>query len=180
MNIRGSKPNYSEEYYLAHKEAIDKQIAYNKTYRIKNAAKIKQRDRAYNLANSEKQKEYQKDYRKINNEMVKSKDRVRRVSLKGRLKAVKTRAVVWDREFDLDLQWAESQPMICYYSGQELTLDTHKPNTLSFERIDNSKGYTRDNTVFCSNIINIMKKAMTKDDFINLCRNIVMYHDKKR
>ena len=49
------------------------------------------------------------------------------------------------------------------------------PNTISIERIDSNKGYTKDNVVLVAGIVNSMKNDLSQDEFIKtinlICKN---------
>ena len=61
---------------------------------------------------------------------------------------------------------------VCAYSGRNMTLEAGKLNTVSIERIDSAKGYTKDNTILVCQAINRMKSDFGFDDFYELCRDI--------
>lgn len=58
-----------------------------------------------------------------------------------------------------------------------MTIDRNDNNALSIDRIDSSKGYTRDNVVLVCSSINVMKNSHSIDEFINLCRSVVEHAD---
>lgn len=66
----------------------------------------------------------------------------------------------------------------CFYSNIELILPKHGTRKVdhihraSLDRIDSSKGYTKDNTRFVSTSINFMKNSLSHDDTIKLCKLI--------
>jgi hypothetical protein len=77
---------------------------------------------------------------------------------------------------DLKEQW-EKQKGICPYSKIELILTTSKTNIdiryrASLDRIDSSKGYTKDNIQFVSTAINYMKSTMSHEDTIDFLNQI--------
>lgn len=78
---------------------------------------------------------------------------------------------------DLHNQW-ELQKGICPYSGIKLILSTHSKieknpiYSASVDRIDSSKGYTKDNIQFTSRAINHMKGQMSHEDTLLLCNLI--------
>lgn len=49
----------------------------------------------------------------------------------------------------------------CYYTGVILNSKENDPNQRTLDRIDSSIGYTAENTVACSNIINKKKTNLT-------------------
>lgn len=85
--------------------------------------------------------------------------------------------------FDLEpsdmLRLWELQDGRCFYTGVRLTLpDSHKrwvPTTASVDRVDNDKGYTKDNVVLCCRDLNMMKRNIPIKDFMNICRCVVVY-----
>ncbi len=80
----------------------------------------------------------------------------------------KARGIMWD----LELEYLKSLPLICFYTGEELVLEINQSNTISIDRIDNSKDYTKDNIVFCTWSVNMMKNNLNRQDFINICGKI--------
>jgi hypothetical protein len=62
----------------------------------------------------------------------------------------------------------------CYYTGERFD----EENTLTFDRVDNNKGYTDDNVVACSRSFNELKKNLTVDE-ITLMYKKVSNHLKK-
>lgn len=72
---------------------------------------------------------------------------------------------------DLEIKWNE-QKGICSYTGIELSLpkDTRDKNySASIDRIDSSKGYTKDNIHWVTKEINIMKMGLKEDIFLKMC-----------
>jgi hypothetical protein len=73
-------------------------------------------------------------------------------------------------QFSLDTY--EIQELIslpCHYCG----ISSHTTNGI--DRVDNSKGYIRENCVSCCTVCNRMKHTMTKDSFLERCRMIDSY-----
>ena len=70
-----------------------------------------------------------------------------------------------DRNISFDLTFAEYKKLItaktCYYTKVKLTQSSGKPNTLTIDRIDASKGYVKGNCVTCCLDINAKKKDLT-------------------
>ena len=69
----------------------------------------------------------------------------------------------------------------CYYSG----IDMQPPKkghqrtiyTASIDRIDNNKGYTKDNVVWCCWFSNNAKSNIDKNEFIRLC-SLITHHQE--
>ncbi len=62
----------------------------------------------------------------------------------------------------------------CYYTGVELGL-----NELSVERVDNSIGYTKENTVLCDRILNQKKGWLSFEEISCLYQGIVKHQLEK-
>lgn len=76
-------------------------------------------------------------------------------------------------EFTVTEPELEMTPKICYYTGVDLTIKSKEVNTISLDRLDNSKGYIPGNVVFCCEHINVMKSNLTHDQFVLLCQMVV-------
>lgn len=91
------------------------------------------------------------------------------------------------KDFNLTLEdimdvW-NRQNGICPYTGILL----HSSNysrinkdpiySASLDRVDSSKGYTKDNVQFVSRAINYMKNTMSHEDTIRLCKIIANHHN---
>jgi hypothetical protein len=108
--------------------------------------------------------------------------------LQMRLYQAKYRSNIKEIEFDVDREYLlnlyNKQDGKCFYSGlkMEIALKHDKINnrTLSIDRIDSKKGYTKDNIVLCCDNINTMKMQMDKKEFMNLCKIITDYNIHKR
>lgn len=50
-----------------------------------------------------------------------------------------------------------------------------KNKTISIDRIDNNKGYTKSNIQLVYKKINVMKNKLNEDEFFNLCKKIVQH-----
>ena len=73
-------------------------------------------------------------------------------------------------EFDLSLKKVRKlmNTKKCYISGSVLNRTQGDPNQLTFDRLDNSKGYTDDNVVACSLRMNRLKDSLTIEDITML------------
>lgn len=63
----------------------------------------------------------------------------------------------------------------CYYLGCDMVVSQEFKfafNLLTVDRIDSSKGYTKDNVVLCCWCVNRAKSVMPHDVFIEMCRRI--------
>ena len=78
----------------------------------------------------------------------------------------------------------EKQEERCALTGKPIALVPNvslnrKGNTASLDRIDSAKGYTLDNIQWIHKDLNIMKNKYDMRTFLQHCRDIVTYHDKK-
>lgn len=79
---------------------------------------------------------------------------------------------------DLLVQW-EKQKGKCFYTKKQLSMGRidrkNIKNSTSVDRLDNTKGYEKDNIVFCLYSVNAFKTNHSYEDFINLidCLNLV-------
>lgn len=113
----------------------------------------------------------------------------RRSSLLGTLKQLLTQAKTRSKRknicFDLDMSWVQQQLDIydlkCKRSGLRLTPSREDiagqhgihPTTVSLDRVDSSKGYTKDNTEIVSYIYNISKNRFTTEDVIEMSKGVL-------
>jgi hypothetical protein len=109
------------------------------------------------------------------------KDWVTNNILNYRLVSARNRAKYKNLEFNITLNDLEelfkTQNNICPYSGLELThsYDGNKFNTISLDRIDSNKGYTKDNIQIISSLVNEMKNSLDNNDFLHMIKKIYEY-----
>ena len=132
----------------------------------------------YRKVNHEKCKQSAVDYHRRNKQKCLDIANAYHETLPGKMAMWKTGAKRRDINWDLNLSNLEAMPMICHYTGEQLTLERNKPNTISLDRLNSSKGYTKDNVVFCCAHINVMKWETGDKEFLNWCRKVVKHLDK--
>jgi hypothetical protein len=99
------------------------------------------------------------------------------------LRRAKTRA--YDIEITLDdlIDIWNAQKGICPYSGISLIKPSSKGNcrvrTSSLDRIDSTRGYTKDNIQFVAMPINLMKNTLSHKETIDLCKTIATFWEKR-
>lgn len=118
----------------------------------------------------------------------------RKASVENTLKQlavqVKSRAKRKDITCDIDAEFLltllERQEGKCAGTGRELlpsmyTAEKHRSDkdTVSVDRIDSNLGYTRDNIQLVGFHYNTAKNSFSDEEFINLCRDVVLNADKK-
>jgi hypothetical protein len=69
----------------------------------------------------------------------------------------------------------QTQNGICAYTGFEMTTAPGRYNSVSVERINNSIGYTAENTILVCNIVNRMKSDIPGEVFFDVCRAVVRH-----
>ena len=86
------------------------------------------------------------------------------------VKNAKKRALFANRDFDLDIEFVEQKIYeFAKENACDITLEK-KPFKPSIDRIDNTKGYTKDNVKICWLIENYCKNTFTDEDVIEFCR----------
>ena len=93
-------------------------------------------------------------------------------SLRQRFSHWKSNAKDRGISFNLLLEDLEKISKTCYYTGIPLTFEINHDNTISLDRLDNNKGYEKDNVVFCCGFINYMKNDLSYEKFICTCKQI--------
>jgi len=124
-----------------------------------------------NLSENEKTVKINKQKNWINNNII-----------KVRVLAAKHRAIRKKITFDIDDEFInelfEKQNGLCKYSGVLLDTTTTGDNnqmninSLSIDRIDSNKGYTKDNVVLVSAIVNTMKNDLSENEFLKTINKI--------
>jgi hypothetical protein len=90
----------------------------------------------------------------------------------GVLTTYRTSAKRRKLEFNLDLEFVKLLlNKSCNYCG-----DIILGRTMGIDRVDNSKGYTKENCVPCCVICNTAKSTLTKDEFINHCKKVTEFY----
>jgi len=87
-----------------------------------------------------------------------------------------------EKKLDIDIQFIWDlflrQERKCALSGLHLTFPKNnnkeelKKSTASLDRIDSSKGYTKDNVQWVHKDINRMKNVYSQEHFIEMCRRV--------
>jgi len=97
------------------------------------------------------------------------------VDIAQKLLAIKSSADSRGIEFNLSLRKVKKllRTKKCYISGVELNKVQKDDNQLTFDRLDNSKGYIDDNVVACSLRMNRLKGELTIEDITMLYKSVV-------
>ncbi len=115
-----------------------------------------------------------------NRERALKKQKAYSATFRGKFSDWKGKASYRGIDWSLTEEYLKALPQTCHYSGIDLTLEQNKPNTISLDRIDSSKGYVEGNVVFCSWRINQAKNTMSQQEFLSMCKSIVDFTAAKR
>jgi len=75
----------------------------------------------------------------------------------------------------------KAQQGLCAYSGVEMAYDGQGgPTSVSIDRVDSTKGYTKDNIVLACTQVNVMKRHLHLNDFVEWCKKVVDHQHRKR
>ena len=124
-------------------------------------------EKQYRQKHKKEIKQYQKQYHQEHKEERNQHTRQYHQTLPGRYVIYKTNAKNRNYEFKLSLfDFASIIIQSCYYCDKKDGIYN------GIDRINNSKGYIKDNCVPCCKACNFMKKAQTKEKFITKCIQI--------
>lgn len=155
--------------------------------RCKSCISIKQKLR-YIEEPSFKEKRIQRYRKYIEQDGLREKNRERGAafyrSLRGRamtlLKSTQRRSVNYAEKNDLDLEYIlnKLEKGVCEATGIVFDFDRPKstiknPYSPSVDRIDSSKGYTRENTQIVIWQYNLMKGELTEQELLELCHKVI-------
>ena len=150
--------------------------AYNQIYYEKNKEKLKEDASSYYEENREKVLVVVREYRDNNRQLIREKGRqYYRDNLKNRLvNAARSRSKKSGLEFDItedDIDIPDVCPLlnIPLFVGEGRK--SVKSNSASLDRIDSSRGYTKDNVWIISFKANTMKSNSTLDEFVMMAEN---------
>ena len=93
------------------------------------------------------------------------------------LKYAKSRARYDNLEFDINLEDIKI-PTHCPYLGVKIEM-FDKQHAASLDRIDSTKGYTKDNIQVISYLANRMKSNATKEQLIAFAKGVLAVHSKE-
>lgn len=82
----------------------------------------------------------------------------------------KIRNIIYNLDIEYLSKLFDKQNGKCFYTKLPLSFDD---NTASLERVDSNKGYEKDNVVWVHKNLNIMKRDLSLEDFLNICRLVV-------
>ena len=106
-------------------------------------------------------------------------------TLPGRMSALARKARRYTEDSDVTQKFLtklyEQQEGLCHYTGVQLSTEVipgkRNPSGISLDRVDASRGYYQDNVALCCWIVNAMKRALSVEEFISLCREVIQHYD---
>lgn len=166
-----------ERIYAKHKEWIaenkDKQKEYHKEYHKKwyeeNIEERKKEIKEYSQNHKEDNVKRTQKYVSSHKEEVQKYNREFGQTIAGKYRLILYRAKKWGGQYLTIEEFAQLLPLPCVYCG-----DSDKPRGI--DRVDNSKGYTKENSASCCRLCNFMKRAMTKENFLSHIKKIYNFN----
>lgn len=128
-----------------------------------------------------------KKYKNYLNRTASDKEFALRRKLRCALNGAIRRSKKYNRYIDLNIDFLlylwEKQKGKCAITGYDMTFDFYKGrvnSNVSLDRIDSSKGYTKDNVQLVCMAANQMKNDLAMDELINICQDIINYNNKSK
>ncbi len=150
---------YSKIWYKNNKE---RRRRYRRIWRKKNILHIRLYNKIWKKAHPENSREYYRQYHKKYAQ-----------TLNGKYIGYKKSARIRKFEFNLTKnQFASFWQKPCYYCGNSI-------ETIGLDRVRNNEGYTMSNVVSCCDKCNKMKHILGKDDFLNHCKKVAQFQEKR-
>ena len=159
-----------QEYYRQNREAI---LLKRKEDREANIEAYKLKDKVY--------------YETNKNSISTEKKKKRNYSLSYRLSALlgnsKARSKKLGYDFDLTKDFLfelwNKQEGRCALTNDVLSIEEGQSrwtgSLVSLDRIDSTRGYTKDNVQFVTSSANYAKGSLTMDEFVNLCKKVIAH-----
>jgi hypothetical protein len=160
-----------------HKKNKDKEKEYRQRPEVKK--RNNERTKKWSIEKKEHIKKYHREHYLKNKKHYNYQGSLYRKTPIGKFKSWKSCARVINIPFLITIDDVLNLPFKCYYSGIDLTWEPNELNTVSLDRIDNTKGYIKDNIVLTTWNINCAKNDLTKEEFLNMCKNVTRYQEVK-
>ena len=151
------RPCYEEEKYFQNKERLKEK--YKKYYYTRKKKTI-ENVRNWQKNNKDKVSDINGKWKE------KNLDKIRYFTYKSQAKEDKKE---WNLTFE---EFKKFWQKPCYYCGTEI-------KTVGIDRVNNTKGYIKENCVSCCKYCNRAKSDMNKDEFLNHCKKIIKHQGVK-
>lgn len=149
---------------------IEYHRAQNKLWYANNTERNFQRSTNWRKINPNKVKEILRKSRFKNSDVIAKRQNVYLRTPLGRFKMLRNRAVCKGIELTLTLEeFSEIISFPCAYCGE-------KEQRIGIDKMDNSKGYTKENSAPCCKTCNYMKKTSTVEDFLSHIKKIATHN----
>lgn len=162
---------------------------YKKQYREINKEKLKNSHKEYYIKNRENILQKQKNSKILNREKYLKKSKRYRINnwsgyfisrIKKRSKDRFSEDVDFDSDYLKDL--FSRQKGKCYWTNLKMVLEVSNKNPfqVSIDRLDNNKGYTKDNIVLCCMMINYARNNCDYDTWNDIMKNQISIKYRKK
>lgn len=156
--IKSYMKDYGSEYYNSNKERLK---SVRKKWESDNKDLRWSYSRKYIDKNKEKLRNSAAIFRKKYPELVKISVKKHNLTTKGRFTRTKSGATSRGLDFNLSIEYFNTLINgLCEYCGEG-------SGYIGIDRIDNDKGYIEGNVCSCCTLCNMMKKTLTKNQFID-------------
>lgn len=118
-------------------------------------------------------KKYAERVRQLNSEP----DKFAQMKFTKQRNGAKDRKIPWDLTAEY-VHKIVKETKHCAISGRQVFLEVNHVDGASIDRIDASKGYTTDNVVITSQIINKARGELTIEEFVKMCQDVVNHNSK--
>lgn len=158
----------SRLYYEANRDKVN---ARAKQWQKDNAEKARAKSNAWKAKNRDQARQAEKEYRQTFNGKA--------VNL---TRSAKKRSIEFGWSFDLDKDFVIdllTTTPVCPLLGIQLNLNSGigiQPDSPSLDRIDSTKGYTKDNVKIISWRANQIKSNSTLEEFLTIAQNLPGYY----
>jgi len=175
--------------YLKHKEKRNAEV---RAWALKNHDKVKEYHQKYNpiwyqknkVARSLQIKEYAQNHKedsvkRVQKYTAKNKEKVYAYGKEynktheGRYRSTRSGASKRGKSFELSLEdFSTIVSQSCTYCGSD--------GLVGIDRIENAKGYTKENSAPCCKMCNYFKKNYTREEFLEHVKKIYLHNDKRK
>mgnify|MGYP001617288185 CR=1 FL=1 len=174
---RKSREKHKEQRRLDHKAWVEKNYEkhleyhrkYNKQNYLKNKERIDAKNKLYAQTHREEMVKNVQRYVAKNKEKIRTYNVGFNQTVEGKYRILLYRAKKWGAPYLSQEDFASLLPLPCIYCGES-------EKNRGIDRIDNSLGYSKENSAPACKLCNFMKKALSKEDFLAHIRKIAAHN----